>query len=92
MHEVLDVLGQRYLLGDLGNHRLSGQHHSRDAAGVFQGGTGYLQGVDDAALHQVTKFTEFCVETPVTLTIADIVQNHLAVVAGVFAYQDQRSA
>src|SRR5438034_3778196 len=40
-------------LGDLVNHRLRGQHQTRDAGGVLQGGAGDLGRVDDPGLEHV---------------------------------------
>src|SRR6266571_1339579 len=45
--------GRLLFLGDLVNHRLRGQHQTRDAGRVLQGGAGDLGRVDDAGLEHV---------------------------------------
>ena len=81
--------GQRHGV-EFGYQGLGGEHHARDAGGVFEGGPGYLCRVNYAKLEHIAVALSFGVEAEVVFARGYLVQDHLAGQPCVVGYDSDR--
>src|SRR6188768_3262656 len=89
---VVVVVAARLLgLGDVRDHALGGEQEARDARAVLERAAGDLHRVNDAVLAEVGVLVRVGVEAEVlVLLLADIVDDHRAVHAGVLGDHPRR--
>mmetsp|Transcript_7509 Transcript_7509/g.33951 ORF Transcript_7509/g.33951 Transcript_7509/m.33951 type:complete len:251 (-) Transcript_7509:1255-2007(-) len=79
--------GRHGPLGDVGDDRLGGEHHTGDGAGVHEPGPGHLLGVDDARLHHVDELAVHGVVAHLPLAVENLLDDDVALHAGVVGDQ-----